>query len=457
MKKKMLNLVLFTAMVLTMASMMVSLSYAEASDPAMTFIVNTADDEYLTFTVDDAGTISGHNDQNEPVSLPSGVGWDNTEKAVILNDFTGKRIASRDTGKELRIKLLNVNKLTGYGESGEICGIFTEHAGIRILSSSTGTLGINIGNATDSRYVRAIMTSGYSYNRDEINIDGGTVDISVNTTGSFANGIYGGKVSVNNNADLNIEMYSRADDIDRVYDIYGEPYFNTSGTVSLVTNDDCIGSNSAYISGTGNYYLLSLGNGKVWDDSSKFTYGNERSESDYAVYGSENERACAVLGNTSVLTETEKPSVPLPMPETDSWSLTWAMSLQYISYIKWTPDDDRFAPFTEYTADIHLVPMPGYRLGTYTAADFADEIEGETSLSYANGVITAGFPETGDTSLEIIDTTFAMEQPDAGKPMQKSIENADCTGAVVWSVNGGYANPDEAFENTVYTARQRCS
>jgi len=452
MKRKILSIVLSLTMVLTMVPMTGSLSYAAASEPATTFIVNTADNEYLTFTVDDSGNVSGQNNKGETASLPSGITWDNAEKAIVLNGFTGKRIASRETGKELRIKLLGGNTLTGYLESDKICGIFTEHEGIRIMSSSTGTLDININNEERWVSARAIMTSGYTYISDEINIDGGTVNIDVDTVGSFANGIYGGKVSVNNNANLNIDMHSSSEAIDRVYDIYADPHFNTSGIVSLTTNDDCLGANSAYISGTGNYYFLSLGDGIVWGDTSKFTYENGRSVSDYAVYGSENERACAVLGNTSTLTETEVPSVSLSKPETDSRRIDWGTSAQCIYYIKWTPDDDRFAPFTEYTANIHLVPEAGYCLGTYSAADFADGIEGETSLSYADGIITAGFPETGDTSLEIINTAFEMNQPVAGKPLQKTIENADCTGAVEWSINGNYADPGEARENTAYTA-----
>ena len=119
---------------------------------------------------------------------------------------------------------------------------------------------------------------------------------------------------------------------------------------------------------------------------------------------------------------------------------------QYTGTVTWLPADSPFKPGTAYTATITLTPKSGFTL-TGVAANFFT-VSGATATNAANsGVVTAVFPATALTPINIAAIPGVTVPVTGGTPVAAITETAQYTGTVTWLPA---ESPFEA--ETVYTA-----
>jgi len=120
---------------------------------------------------------------------------------------------------------------------------------------------------------------------------------------------------------------------------------------------------------------------------------------------------------------------------------------QYSGTVTWSPNHSTFAAATQYTATITLTPKTGYTL-TGVAKDSFTVAEATSVSNAANsGVITAVFPSTSATTVNIAGIQGVTAPVTGATPITAITENAQYTGTVTW--NG---NPSTFAAVTQYTA-----
>lgn len=123
---------------------------------------------------------------------------------------------------------------------------------------------------------------------------------------------------------------------------------------------------------------------------------------------------------------------------------------QYTGTVSWEPWDDPFAYETVYTATITLTAKSGYTLTGVTENFFT--VAGVDTVTHDadSGVVTAVFPQTGDSPPNVIDIAAipGVAAPAGGAtPVTSITETEQYTGTVSWDP------ADDPFEyETEYTA-----
>jgi hypothetical protein len=119
---------------------------------------------------------------------------------------------------------------------------------------------------------------------------------------------------------------------------------------------------------------------------------------------------------------------------------------EYTGNVSWSPADSPFKASTPYTATITLSPTTGYTLTGVTANFFT--VAGATATNSANsGVVTAVFPSTSATVINIPAIPGVTAPLTGGTPVTAITPTSEYTGTVSWSPAD---NPFKA--STPYTA-----
>ena len=122
---------------------------------------------------------------------------------------------------------------------------------------------------------------------------------------------------------------------------------------------------------------------------------------------------------------------------------------QYTGTVTWSPVHSTFAASTVYTATITLTPKTGFTLSGVPANFFT--VAGATSVSNAgdSGVVTAVFPSTSATTINIAAIAGVTAPATGGTPVTAITETAQYTGTVTWLPADSPFKPGTAYTATI--------
>ncbi|MCL2410256.1 MAG: S8 family serine peptidase [Treponema sp.] len=159
----------------------------------------------------------------------------------------------------------------------------------------------------------------------------------------------------------------------------------------------------------------------------------------------------AVFPPTTETTITHLRIPPVAIPVTGGHTAPWAInSIQYTAIVNWSPlpFNQIFSSGTVYTAQIQVIPNPGFTLQGVQANTFT--VTGAVSVTHAanSGLVSAVFPATAINPINL--STIVVTPPRHDRtPTNQILETFQFAGGVTWSpnpINGRFA------AGTQYTA-----
>jgi hypothetical protein len=125
---------------------------------------------------------------------------------------------------------------------------------------------------------------------------------------------------------------------------------------------------------------------------------------------------------------------------------------QYSGNVAWSPVHSTFAAVTQYTATITLTPKADYTLQGVGANFFTVEGAVTVSNSVNSGVVTAVFPATAATVVNITAIEGVTAPANGAAPVTGITENEQYSGIISWKNANGETLSGNFAAVTVYTA-----
>ena len=295
-------------------------------------------------------------------SLPEHITYDDKKNCLILDGFSGQAIINEEYDSDLILYIKGHNKLTGLGYRAEYQRVvlLCNEGNINISGDADGVLDLDARGQEFPQY--CMVETDDLYDMDEFKLEGGTVNLMADGDGSYVTGIRSASTKVLNDASLNMNISNKDDEGDSTC-ISGNLYSSTSGQVSLSAKgvNGYAVNGKAQLSGNGVFYAE--GSAAV-DKSDK---GVEVPQ-DAQVYGDFSKQAysCNMKPESRKQITDFSFEIQKPVLKNNPESFI-KENEQYTGYITWTESDTQTPPVVFksqkiYTANVTLVPKPGYTM-----------------------------------------------------------------------------------------------